>query len=284
MGSTPRGVFTNLRSVKTRRSIGARSVFTQQTLNIQPMPSTSRTRLLPNSSSLFSSLEDTKDDAIYNTAVMNTFITIIGSSIIGLLIWFYQGAIPCEQFFAGYLVEEALSVDNLFVFLLLFKYFEVPIEYQNRVLNWGFIGAIVMRFVVISLGIAAIKNFRPVLVIFAGILVYSSSKMLVGMAGDGEEEEDMSDNAIVKFSKHLFPTTSKFDGDRFFSQVDGVRSATPMLLCLIAVELSDLVFAVDSIPAVFGVTLDPFIVLCQTFVPFLVYEACMSFCLRLHPI
>merc|ERR1712238_50700 len=103
-------------------------------------------------------------------------------------------------------------------------------------------------------------SFRPVLVLFAGILVYSSGKMLVDMAGDEEEEEDLSDNAIVKFSKNLFPTTDKFDGDRFFSQVNGVQSATPMLLCMIAVELSDLVFAVDSIPAVFGVTLVPFIV------------------------
>jgi len=260
MGSTPHGMFSNLQSEKTRRSIGARTVFTQQTLNTQRIPSMSRTRLLPNSSSLFSSLEDAKDDEIYNTALTNTFITVIGSSVIGLLIWFYQGAIPCEQFFASYLVEQALSLDNLFVFLLLFKYFEVPLEYQSRVLNWGFYGAIVMRFIMISLGIAAIKSFRPVLVLFAGILVYSSGKMLVDMAGDEEEEEDMSDNAIVKFSKNLFPTTDKFDGDRFFSQVNGVQSATPMLLCMIAVELSDLVFAVDSIPAVFGVTLDPFIV------------------------
>ena len=114
-------------------------------------------------------------------------------------------------------MEQSLSLDNLFVFLLLFEYFKVPLEYQNRVLNWGIIGAVVMRGIMISLGSVALKNFHAVLILFAAVLVYSSGKMifdLSGIGGDEDDEEDMASNSIVQFSRSLFPTTDVFDGDR----------------------------------------------------------------------
>lgn len=201
------------------------------------------------------------NDKIYREAIEKTIGTVFVSSLFGILIWYFQGSEPSQEFFAGYIVEQSLSVDNLFVFLLLFDYFKVPLPYQDRVLTWGILGAVVMRLVMISLGGALIHTFKPVLLIFASILLYSSYESLKGLLpfagenGEGEEEEeDMSENAIVKFSRSLFPTTSNFDGDNFFTMIDGVKTATPLLLCLISVEISDIVFAVDSIPAVFGVT------------------------------
>lgn len=151
-----------------------------------------------------------------------------------------------------------LRSDNLFVFLLLFTYFQVPLSGQDRVLNWGICGAFVMRAVMIGLGAVALEKCRPVLLVCAGILVYSSAKVLI--SGDDEEDEDLKNNAIVKFSHNLFKSTDYFDGDNFFTVVDGVKLATPLFICMIALEISDIVFAVDSIPAVFGVTSNPFII------------------------
>jgi predicted tellurium resistance membrane protein TerC len=109
-----------------------------------------------------------------------------------------------------------------------------------------------MRALMIGLGAAALERFHAILLVFAGILIYSSAKTLI--PGDEEEEEDLNDNAIVKFSRNLFDSTDKFDGSNFFTMVDGVKMATPLFICMIALEISDVVFAVDSIPAVFGVT------------------------------
>jgi TerC family integral membrane protein len=176
----------------------------------------------------------------------------VGAAIVfGGGVWAFAGSATGEEFFAGYLVEQSLSVDNLFVFLMLFQYFKVPLQYQDRVLNWGIYGAVVMRGIMIGVGYEALKNFRVILLFFAGILVYSSANALLG--GD-DDEEDPSENSIVKFSRSLIKSTDDFDGDRFFTVVDGVRQATPLFICMVAVEISDVVFAVDSIPAVFGVT------------------------------
>lgn len=172
-----------------------------------------------------------------------------------------MGSVPAEEYFAGYLIEQSLSVDNLLVFLLLFDYFKVPQPYQNKILKWGIIGAVVMRAIMISLGAAVIHSFHAILLVFAAILIYSSGTILVGLFNeDEEEEEDLSNNWIVQFSRSLFPTTDRYDGDRFFTVENGKSVVTPMLLCLVAVELSDVVFAVDSIPAVFGITENPLIV------------------------
>jgi predicted tellurium resistance membrane protein TerC len=191
------------------------------------------------------------EDYSYSDAIQRTLGWVGAAIVFGGGVWALAGSATGEEFFAGYLVEQSLSVDNLFVFLLLFQYFKVPLQYQDRVLNWGIYGAVVMRAVMIGIGAAALKNFRAILLVFAAILVYSSANALFG--GDAEDE-DPSQNSIVKFSRSLINSTDDFDGDRFFTLVDGVRQATPLFICMIAVEISDVVFAVDSIPAVFGVT------------------------------
>jgi len=195
---------------------------------------------------------------IYNKAITRTLLWVFLAAMFGVGLWSTLGSKTAEEFFAGYLVEQSLSVDNLFVFLLLFDYFKVPITAQDRVLNWGIYGSIVMRATMIGLGSAALHEFHAILLVFAGILVYSSVKVL--FPGDDEEEEDMNENQIVKFSKNLIDSVDVFDGDRFFTVVEGVKKATPLFICMVAVEISDVVFAVDSIPAVFGVTENPLIV------------------------
>jgi len=192
------------------------------------------------------------EKSVYRSAIFRTLGWVGAASLFGMWLLVFVSPTTSEEFFAGYLVEQSLSVDNLFVFLLLFEYFKVPLEYQDRVLNWGIFGAIVMRAIMIGLGAAALQNFHEILLVFAGILVYSAGKVLWNVEDD--DEEDPSENAIVKFSQNLINSTPKFDGDRFFTMVEGVKTATPLFICMIAVEISDVVFAVDSIPAVFGVT------------------------------
>lgn len=197
---------------------------------------------------------DFKDqDHYYETAIRRTVGWVAAAIGFGTALGFFAGSQTSEEFFAGYLLEQSLSIDNLLVFLLLFEYFQIPLENQNRVLNWGIIGAIVMRAVMIGAGAVAIQKFHAVLLVFAAILIFSSGKVIFG-GGDDDDAEDLSENQIVKFSNSVINSTDKFDGDKFFTEVDGIRKATPMLLCMIAVEVSDVVFAVDSIPAVFGVT------------------------------
>jgi len=189
---------------------------------------------------------------IYKSAIQRTLLWVVLAGIFGGGLWTLVSPNVGEEFFAGYLVEQSLSVDNLFVFLLLFEFFKVPLAAQDKVLNFGIYGAIVMRAIMISLGAVALENFHAILLVFAAILVYSSVKVLAG--DDDQEEEDMSENAIVKFSKKLIDSTDHFDGDNFFTIVNGIKKATPLFICMIAIEVSDVVFAVDSVPAVFGVT------------------------------
>ena len=197
-------------------------------------------------------LDEPLPDDIYQQAIGRTLAWVGGAAVFASGLFALAGPQTAEEFCAGYLVEQSLSVDNLFVFLLLFDYFKVPLSYQDRVLNWGIYGAIVMRAVLIGVGAAALKQFHAILLVFAGILVYSSGKVLLG--GEQEEEEDMSENTIVQFSRKLIDSSDDYDGDRFFTVIEGVKKATPLFICMIAVEISDVVFAVDSIPAVFGVT------------------------------
>ena len=180
------------------------------------------------------------------------------ATLFGLGVGAVVGPKQAEEYFAGYLLEQSLSVDNLFVFVLVFDYFKVPLPQQQKVLGYGIGGAMAMRAAMIVAGYEAVTNFKPVLLVFAGVLIFSSYK-LITEEGE-EEEEDMSENAIVKFCSGLLPVSKDFDGDNFFTVENGVKTATPLLLCLCVIELSDVVFAVDSIPAVFGVTQDPFIV------------------------
>lgn len=165
------------------------------------------------------------------------------------------------EFLTGYLIELSLSVDNLFVFLLVFGYFKVPAQFQHRVLFWGVLGALVMRIIMIFLGAALIERFHWIIYIFVAFLVYTGIKMLRG----GDAESNPEDNAIVRFATKLIPITRRYDGDKFFTIEDGKRVGTLLFLVLVIVEVTDLVFAVDSIPAVFGIfrrpeDVDPFIV------------------------
>lgn len=205
---------------------------------------------------------DSKDstDAIYNSAIKRTLAWVAAAGAFGSGLYLIVGPTTAEEFFAGYLLEQSLSIDNLLVFLLLFDYFKVPLSSQDRVLNFGIYGAFVMRAIMIGLGSVALYEFHGVLLVFAGILLYSSATVLLGDGDDDEEDEDMGENAIVQLSKNLFDSSEKFDGDRFFTIEDGVKRATPLLICMVAVEISDVVFAVDSIPAVFGVTENPLVV------------------------
>lgn len=204
-------------------------------------------------------VDEPPQDDIYQQAIKRTVLWVGLAALFGGALGVFVGPDTAEEFFAGYLVEQSLSVDNLFVFLLLFEYFQVPLSSQDKVLNWGIYGAIVMRAVMIGLGYEALENFRGILLVFAGILVYSSVKTLLP-EDEEEEDEDMDENAIVKFSRNLFDSTDEFDGSNFFTIKDGIKMATPLFICMISLEISDVVFAVDSIPAVFGVTENPLVV------------------------
>ena len=160
------------------------------------------------------------------------------------------------QFLAGYLVEESLSVDNIFVFVVIFSYFGVPGKYQHKILFWGILGAIIMRFAFIITGSVLIARFEWILYIFGVILIVSGWKMMV----QKEMEVHPEKNIFIRLTKKWFPVTEGFDPPRFFIRKDGKLWITPLLIVLITVETTDVVFAVDSIPAVFGITRDPFIV------------------------
>ncbi len=159
------------------------------------------------------------------------------------------------EFLAGYLLEKSLSVDNLFVFLLIFSYFKVPPKYQHRVLFLGILGALVMRAVFIVAGVALIHHFHFLIYFFGAFLVWSGLKMWAH-----DEDDANPENAVVRAVKGWFPMTSDYHGNKFFVKVDGKRMATPLLIVLVAMETTDVMFAVDSIPAVLGVTQDAFIV------------------------
>ncbi len=184
---------------------------------------------------------------------------IFAGLLFGPLGWELFGAARSQkglEFLTGYLIELSLSVDNLFVFLLLFSYFKVPPKYQHRVLYWGVLGALVMRVTMILTGTELINRFHWVIYIFGAFLIYTGIKMLSGDDTDVSPE----DNPIVRFVTRHVPIVRHYERRKFFTVVDGKRVGTLLLLVLIVVEVTDLVFAVDSIPAIFGVTTDRFIV------------------------
>ena len=199
------------------------------------------------------------DDAEYKKALTKTALTVAAAALFGIGVMATKGVSSGYEFFAGYLIEQSLSIDNLFVFIMLFEYFKIPMELQNRVLSWGIGGAIILRGLMIGVGVAALQQFRSVILVFAAILIASSVNLLF------EKEHDDSaagENIIMKFTKFIFPNTStELHGEDFFvTNETGKKIATPLFLCLVCVELSDFVFAVDSIPAVLGVSKDPLIV------------------------
>lgn len=172
------------------------------------------------------------------------------------LLYAWEGQKVALEFFTGYLVEKSLSVDNIFVFVLLFTYFKVPEQYQHRVLFWGVVGALIMRAILIAVGAALLAKFHWILYLFGAFLVLTAIKLL-WMKG---KEMDPGNNPVLKLFRRFYPVTENYMGERFFVMQNGVRHATPLFLVLLMVETTDLIFAVDSIPAVFGITRDPFIV------------------------
>ena len=161
-----------------------------------------------------------------------------------------------KEFFVGYLIELSLSVDNLFVFLLIFSYFKVPKIYQHRVLFWGIMGALVMRMIMIFAGAELVERFHWIIYVFGVFLIYTGIKMF----SSEDENFDPKDSAIVKLTTRYIRISKHYVEDKFFTVENGVRTGTLLLLVLIVVEFTDLVFAVDSIPAIFGITTDRFIV------------------------
>jgi len=171
-------------------------------------------------------------------------------------IFYFVGPTAGLEFLAGYLIEKALSVDNIFVFLVIFSYFGVPPHYQHKVLFWGVLGALIMRSIFIALGTTLIARFDWILYLFGLILVVSGWKMMF----QKEVEVHPDKNYFIRLARRLFPVAQGYDTPAFFIRKAGKLHITPLLLVLITVETTDVVFAVDSIPAVFGVTRDPFIV------------------------
>lgn len=187
------------------------------------------------------------------------WVTLALTLLAGLFaagIWHLFGSEKALQFVTGYVVEEALSVDNLFVFLVIFQYFRVPPEVHHRVLFWGIFGALAMRAVFIVAGTALVSSFHWVFYLFGGFLVLTGVKLLV----EGDKDDNPADSLAVRLYKRVVPSTESLHGPRFFVRDNGRLLATPLLLVLFVVEVSDILFAVDSIPAIFSVTTDPFLV------------------------
>ncbi|QWV94384.1 TerC family protein [Geomonas oryzisoli] len=171
-------------------------------------------------------------------------------------VWYVLGPAKALEFLTGYIIEESLSVDNLFVFIMIFSYFKVARAHQPKILKWGIIGALVMRGIFIVVGIELIERFHWMVYVFGAVLIYTGFKMAFG----GDDEVHPEHNPLVRLARRFIPITRRARGDHFFIKRCGIWAATPLFLTLLVVESSDVIFAVDSIPAVLAVTHDPFIV------------------------
>jgi len=187
-----------------------------------------------------------------------TWTAVWTSLALAFNVWIYveMGREKALEFLAGYLIEQSLSVDNLFVFIMIFSYFHVGKQHQPKILKWGIFGALVMRAIFILAGISLIERFSWTIYVFGGILIFTGLKMLFG----GEEQLEPEKNFIVRLVRRFVPITKRIRSDRFFVKRSGITAATPLFLPLLVVESSDVIFAVDSIPAVLSVTRDPLIV------------------------
>jgi tellurite resistance protein TerC len=177
--------------------------------------------------------------------------------LFGLFVLWREGTQSALEYYTGYLIELSLSVDNLFVFLLIFSYFCVRADAQPKVLKWGILGAIVMRLIMIGLGALLLEQFNWIIYVFGGILIVTGIRMFT----QKEAPVDLERNPVVRLARRVLPFSDSYDGTRFFTRtVRGKLLGTPLLLVLLVVEWSDLVFAIDSIPAIFAITRDPFLV------------------------
>ena len=189
-------------------------------------------------------------------AAQRTAIWIVLSLLFNLLVWKLRGPDKALEFLTGYVIEYSLSVDNIFVFVLIFAYFKVPPLAQHRALVWGIVGALIMRGIMILVGVALVSRFHFILYIFGIFLVVTAIRMLFGKAG----EPDFRNSLVMRFCRNWIPITAEFYGEDFKARVGNRWMLTPLGVALIVIDVMDLVFAVDSIPAVFAITQDPFIV------------------------
>ena len=192
----------------------------------------------------------------FREALVRTLIWVSMALLFNVGIYHYLGSRQGLEFFTGYLIEKSLSVDNLFVFIMIFSYFRVPRQYQPKILKWGIIGALVMRALFIFIGVELLNAFSWMMYVFGAILVVTGIKMAFGSEGEIHPEK----NLLVRLAKKFYPVIHRIRDDRFFIRKAGVRCATPLFLTMLVVESSDVIFAVDSIPAIFAVTRDPFII------------------------
>lgn len=174
-------------------------------------------------------------------------------------VYFFMGPQKALEFLGGYIIEQSLSLDNLFLFLLIFGSFGIPAQYQRRVLNYGIIGAIVLRLIFVVLGVSIVNRFHWILYIFGFILILSGIKMML----KNEEHQNFKDNKLLKLLGKIVPVSDELAGEKFFVRKNKVLYATPLFAILVLVEGSDLIFAIDSIPAIFSITTDPLIVYCS---------------------
>ena len=193
-------------------------------------------------------------------AVSESLILSAGYISLGLAfggwVWWYLGEIAGMQYITGFVIEKSLAMDNVFVIAMIFTYFAVPRLYQHRVLFWGILGVIVLRAIMIGLGATLVEQFSWLLYVFAAFLIFTGVKMWQS----ADAVYDVSTNPVLKWVRKRFRVTDTLHGDKFFTRIDGVRHMTPLFLALIMIEIVDLVFAVDSVPAIFAITTDPFIV------------------------
>ncbi len=199
-----------------------------------------------------------KDDHVVSVkeALMWSGAWTVLALVFNVGVWLISGPQAGVEWFTGYMIERSLSIDNIFVFILLFSFFAVPAKYQYKVLFWGIIGALIMRVALILVGATLIKEFHWVIYLFGGLLVVSG----IRMALQGENHVEPDKNPVVRLFRRIMPVTSEYHNGNFFVRAAGKLAATPLFLVLLVVETTDLVFALDSIPAIFAITGDPFIV------------------------
>ena len=171
-------------------------------------------------------------------------------------IYLFMGKEPALEFLGGYVIEKSLSIDNLFLFIMVFSSFGIKQEYQRRVLNYGIVGALILRLIFVLLGVTIVNMFHWILYVFGAILIISGIRMIF----KNEDNNSVKDSKIIKVLGKLIPVTDKVEGDKFFVRKNKILYATPLFAVLILIEFTDIIFAVDSIPAIFSVTTDPFIV------------------------
>ena len=184
-----------------------------------------------------------------------TSVWVVLALVYNVGIYYYVGPQKALEFFTGYLLEKSLSVDNIFVFVMIFSYFKVPKHLQHGVLMWGIIGALVMRAILIFAGISLVQQYEWLFYLFGAFLIFTGAKMLII-----RENDTLDNNTILNFISSHINITKNYHGEKFIVKKDGKRFVTPLFVALVMVEFSDLIFAFDSIPAIFAVTLDPFIV------------------------